>query len=374
MKAKIVLPGAYNLPKYFSKLENRKIGLVIHPCSVIDQTYLLDTLLSLKINIQKIFVPEHGFRGNNDAGVSVENVMDEKTGIQIISLYGKHKKPSKEDLENIDLIVFDLQDVGVRFYTYLSTLHYVMESCAEYNKELLILDRPNPNGYYVDGPVLEDDCKSFVGIHPIPIVYGLTIGEMSQMIKGEQWISMANELRLTVIPCQNYSHLSHYELPIKPSPNLPNLRSILLYPSMCFFEGTIVSLGRGTKAPFQLYGHPDFMQYDTVFTPLSIIGAKNPPFLNIECKGYSLSNSNLDSIYKQKKINLNYLISAFKNLKGRSDFFLSNNFIDLLAGTKEFRKQIQLNWTEEEIRKEWKPNIIKFKILRKKYLIYPDFE
>ncbi|MEP7196946.1 MAG: DUF1343 domain-containing protein [Saprospiraceae bacterium] len=368
-----IYPGCYDLPKYFSKIKNKKIGLVIHPCSVIGESLLLDSLISLGIHIEKIFVPEHGFRGNEDAGENVNSSIDAKTRLPIISLYGKNKKPTAKDLEGIDIVLFDLQDVGARFYTYISSLHYIMEACTEQNKELIILDRPNPNGFYVDGPVLDTSCKSFIGMHPIPIVYGMTIGELARMIKGENWINNANELKLFVVPCMNYTHSSHYKLKIKPSPNLPNNLAVLLYPSLCLLEGTCASLGRGTELPFQIYGHPEFTQYDTIFMPRSMTGAKSPPLMDKICKGFSLTRRSEDSLMNQNKISLDYLLNSFKYLNARSDFFLENNFIDLLVGNKEFKNQIKANWSEENIRSSWNAKLDSFKLKRKQYLLYKDY-
>lgn len=369
-----ILPADYNLPKYFSKLQNRKVGLVVHPCSIIQGTTLVDTLKSLGIKIEKIFAPEHGFRGNGDAGEIIEDSMDVQSKIPVISLYGNHKKPTREQLQNIDVMVFDLQDVGVRFFTYLSTLHYIMEACALYEIELIILDRPNPNGFYVDGPVLDSCCHSFIGIHPIPIVHGMTLGELAKMIMGEHWISNASRLKLEVIRCKNYTHNSHYVLPVKPSPNLPNERSILLYPGICLLEGTILSVGRGTDLPFQLYGHPDMTHYDTIFTPKSRLGAKNPLLQNRECKGILCTKISLDILHAATKINLSYIIRAKKELKNHNDFFLPNQFINLLAGNVDFKEQILNDVTEDEIRKSWSADLNRFKKLRKKYLLYQDFE
>lgn len=355
---------------YLNLLFGSRVALVVHPCAVVDGVYLVDTLISKGVNIVKIFAPEHGFRGQADAGELVNNEIDQKTGIKIVSLYGKNKKPSSRELEDVDLVLFDLQDVGVRFYTYLSTLHYIMEACAENKKKLIVLDRPNPNGHYVDGPILEDDCKSFIGMHPIPIVHGMTLGEMAQMIKSEQWIKYADSLELKIIPCANYSHESRYILPIKPSPNLPNELSILLYPSICLLEGTIVSLGRGTDAPFQIYGHPDFAHSDTVFTPISKSGAKSPPLLGQNCKAFSLRSLSITELRERKVIDLEFIQKSYKNLKGRNDFFLANNFIDLLVGNKNFKYQIKSGMSELEIRKSWSKNLEEFKVLRTKYLIY----
>ncbi|MCC6815442.1 MAG: DUF1343 domain-containing protein [Saprospiraceae bacterium] len=364
------LPADYRLTDYLDLLKNKRIAVVVHPCSVIEGVFLVDTLLKHKINIVKIFAPEHGFRGEADAGEQVQSEIDLKTGIPIVSLYGKNKKPDSSQLIDVDLVLFDLQDVGVRFYTYLSTLHYIMEACVEQDKELLVLDRPNPNGHYIDGPILESDCKSFIGIHPIPIVHGMTLAELALMIKGENWISKSNDLKLHIVKCLNYSRFERYVLPVKPSPNLPNERSILLYPSICLLEGTIVSLGRGTEFPFQIYGHPDFITYDTIFTPRSIKGAKNPPLLNQVCKGFSLQKCPLDILRIKDSIDLSYIIKSYEELGEREDFFLKNGFIDLLIGNKNFKNQIISNTDPAMIRKSWKDGIIKFKEKRERYLLY----
>ena len=365
-----ILPADYLIDQYLPLLNKKRVGVVVHPCSKLEDQFLVDTLQKLKVNITKIFAPEHGFRGDADAGEHIDSEIDKKSGIRIISLYGKNKKPSSEDLKDVDIILFDLQDVGVRFYTYLSTLHYIMEACAEHDKKLIILDRPNPNGYYVDGPILQDDCKSFIGIHPIPIVHGMTLGELANMIKGENWIVNSAKLDLEVVKCKNYKHSSRYILPIKPSPNLPNELSILLYPSICLLEGTKVSLGRGTTSPFQIYGHPEFVNYDTAFTPQSLTGAKNPPLINQLCKGYSLRNLNIDSLRNNPGIKLLFLIQSYSNLNQKEDFFLKNNFIDLLIGNKNFRDQIQLKTSETLIKKSWEAELVKFMNIRKKYLVY----
>lgn len=363
-----VIPAAESMEKYLSLLDGKKVALVANQTSMVGTNHLLDTLLCRDIDIKKIFTLEHGFRGKADAGQHINSGKDVKTGISIVSLYGKHKKPSVNDLRNIDVILFDIQDVGVRFYTYISSLHYIMEACAENDIELVLLDRPNPNGFYIDGPVLEDKYKSFVGMHNVPIVYGMTIGEYARMIKGENWIKSADNCNLKVIKLENWTHQTKYILPIKPSPNLPNEESILLYPSLCFFEGTIVSAGRGTSIPFQVYGMPDLQESDFLFTPKSIIGAsKYPKFRNKECKGKDLrGDGNL--IREKSQLNLSYLISAYRNYKKTDLFF--NNFFEKLAGTSSLRKQIKEGKTEEEIRKSWQQGINEFKEIRNRYLIY----
>ncbi len=311
--AKNVVVGAQRTDQYFSLLKNKKVGLVINQTSTIGNTHLLDTLLNAGIKVKVVFAPEHGFRGTADAGEHVKNGLDPKTKIPIISLYGNNKKPKASQLKDLDIILFDIQDVGVRFYTYISTLQYVMEACAENKKSLLLLDRPNPNGHYIDGPILDTQYRSFVGMQPIPVVYGMTIGEYAKMLNGERWLAKRNQCKLTVIKCANYDHQSFYTLPIKPSPNLPNMQSIYLYPSLCFFEGSDkISLGRGTDLPFQIYGSNEFpKQIQYSFVPESRDGAKSPPLLGKTCYGYDLSNLPLDSLRKQK-FTLQYLINAYQ--------------------------------------------------------------
>ncbi|MFZ1299257.1 MAG: DUF1343 domain-containing protein [Saprospiraceae bacterium] len=373
-KPKIILPGAYRMDSYLNLLDGKRVGLVVNQSSKLGQVHLVDTLLAKKIQIVKIFAPEHGFRGDVEAGGAIENQFDLKTGLPIVSIYGKKSKPSSEDLKDVDCLLFDIQDVGVRFFTYISTLHYVMEACAENGVPLIVLDRPNPNGFYVDGPVLDSCCKSFIGVDPIPIVYGMTIGELAKMIKGEAWIKSGDKLQLKIIPCSNYSHKSYYELPINPSPNLKNQLAVLLYPSLCFFEGTSVSLGRGTDWPFLIYGHPLFFnKYPFSFTPLSRTEAINPPWKNQMCFGNDLRTVNLMDLRKSKKIQLKYLIDAFQKMPNKDSFFLKNLFFDKLAGTTSLRKNLIAGNTEAEIRKTWQPAIKKFMDKRKKYLLYEDF-
>tara|TARA_Y100000022_G_scaffold198986_1_gene210460 strand:+ start:55 stop:1029 length:975 start_codon:yes stop_codon:yes gene_type:complete len=323
----------------------------------------LDSLLSLNISVIKIFSPEHGFRGNLDAGEKIDNSIDSKTGIPIISLYGSKKKPNSGDLKNLDLILFDLQDVGARFYTYLSTLHYVMESCAENNIEIIVLDRPNPNANYVDGPVLEDDSKSFVGLHPVPILYGLTIGEYAKMINGEKWLNNNIQAKLTVIKMDNYNREFEYQLKSKPSPNLPNLKSINLYPSLCFFEQTPVSVGRGTEMQFQVIGSPNWNNQPFSFTPRPNFGAKNPKHNGIKCFGLDLRHEK-----KLSKINLGWLIEAYNYSPEKEKFFRSGFY--RLAGTKKLENQIKAGMSAEEIKSTWKKDIESYMIIRNKYMLY----
>jgi uncharacterized protein YbbC (DUF1343 family) len=365
-----VITAAERIAVYHPLLQNKKVALVVNQTSIVRESHLVDTLLKLGVNISVIFAPEHGFRGKADAGEVINDTKDTKTGLPIISIYGKKKKPSAEDLKEVDIVVFDIQDVGVRFYTYISTLHYVMEACSEFKKPLLVLDRPNPNGYFIDGEILDPAYKSFVGMHEVPTVYGMTIGEYAKMINGEGWLPNKDICDLTVIECKNYTHDTFYELPVKPSPNLPNTRSILLYPSVCFFEGTTLSLGRGTEKQFQVIGHPS-LKSDFSFTPMPNEGAKEPPLKGEKCYGSDLSNITTGSIIKEKRINLSYLIDYHNKMKSANQkFFLDNNFIDKLAGSDKLRKQILAGKSEEEIRSTWKQGLEKFMQVRQKYLIY----
>jgi len=363
-----VVTGAERLQRYVPLLLRKNVALLANQTSVVDKTHLLDTLISVGVEVKKIFTPEHGFRGNADAGEKVLDGKDVRTGIPIISLYGKHKKPTKCDMEGIDIVVFDIQDVGVRFYTYISTLHYVMEACVENNVKLFVLDRPNPNAFYIDGPVLENEHKSFVGMHNVPVVYGMTIGEYAKFINGEYISKSVGECDLEIIELKRWNHQTRYKLPIKPSPNLPNYESVLLYPSLCFFEGTVVSAGRGTKTPFQIFGAPNMTKTDFSFIPQSIDGAcKYPKFQNMKCNGVNLKGKG-SKIYRTKQLNLDYLIFAYENTPNKSVFF--NPFFEKLAGTSILRKQIMEGLTAEEISASWREDIEKFKMIRKKYLLY----
>jgi len=346
---------------YLPLLEDNKIAIVGNQTSMIKNTHLVDSLISLEVDVIKVFSPEHGFRGKADAGAKIEDGIDVKTGIPIISLYGKNKKPSSKQLEKIDVLLFDIQDVGARFYTYISTLNYVMEAAGEHNIKVIVLDRPNPNGHYIDGPIREDGFESFVGMHPIPIVHGMTIGEYAKMINGENWISKRCDL--TVIEMENYTHDMHYDLPIKPSPNLPNSKSINLYPSLCLFEGTNISIGRGTDYPFQHFGAP-YLESNYSFTPKSGEGSKYPKHKNIECFGTDLRFQ--DNYLTD--INLNWIINSYNNCPYKEKFF--TNFFDKLAGTDKLRLQIIDGKTEKEIKESWKVDLYKFKVIREKYLLY----
>ncbi|MDQ1772337.1 DUF1343 domain-containing protein [Labilibaculum sp. A4] len=364
--------GAENFTEFIPLLKEKKIAVVANQSSLVKAEHLVDVLLAKDIHITRIFSPEHGFRGDADAGEKITNGIDAKTGLPIVSLYGKHYKPSVADLKDVDIVVFDIQDVGVRFYTYISTLHYVMEACAEQGKQVIVLDRPNPNGHYVDGPVLEMKYSSFVGMHPVPVVYGMSIGEYAQMINGEKWLKNKVQCELKVIPCKNWNREKSYLLPVKPSPNLPNQLSVALYPSLCFFEGTVVSAGRGTNYPFQVYGHPFFTKGDFEFTPSSITGAsKYPKFKGEKCIGYDLRKINADDFRKKKKLDLSFLLNAYSELKVAPDFF--NSFFEKLAGTANLRTQIENSISEEQIRASWEKDRKDFMAIRAKYLIYSDF-
>lgn len=366
-KAEDAIVGASRLELYLSHLQNKNVGIVANQTSIFNGTHLIDTLLSEGINIKKIFTPEHGFRGTADEGASINNGIDEKTQLPIISLYGNNKKPNQEQLKDIDIIVFDLQDVGVRFYTYISTMTYVMEAAAENNIPIIVLDRPNPNGFYVDGPVLEKENASFVGLHQVPVVYGLTIGEYAMMVNGEFWLKDSLQCDLEVVPLGNYDRNGIYELPVKPSPNLPNWESVYLYPSLCFFEGTIVSVGRGTESPFQLYGHP-LMKEKYTFTPRQSEGRKAPLLCDQICHGELLTDYAHNYNINKNELKLTWLINAYNQLNDNDKFF--NNFLVKLTGTKNLEHQIKAGLSEEEIRKSWEPKLNEYKKIRKKYLVY----
>ena len=359
--------GIDRLHLFVDSLKGKRIAVVGNQTSVVKGIHLVDTLLSLKLNVVKVFSPEHGFRGDVDAGEKVDHSVDEKTGIPLVSLYGNNKKPTASQLEDVDIVIYDIQDVGVRFYTFISTLHYVLESCAEQKKQVVVLDRPNPNGHYIDGPVLEAEYKSFVGMHPVPIVYGMTIGEYAMMINGEGWLEKGIKCNLWIIPCRNYTHKTKYNLPVAPSPNLRTESAIALYPSLCLFEATTVSIGRGTEKPFELFGHPRFPKSEIEFCPKPQPGAKNPPHENKICNGFNLSKFTNKRSYE---INLNFLIQA-RDLLGDSAVLIDQNaFFNRLAGTKTLREQLYKGWSAKEIRESWKPGIDNFLIIRKKYLLY----
>ena len=364
--------GAENYTAYLPLLKDKKVGIVTNQTGVLNyyspeetqvNLNIVDFLLAKKINLQKIFAPEHGFRGTADAGEHVVDGKDTKTGLPIISLYGDNKKPKAEQLAGTDVLVFDLQDVGARFYTYISSLHYIMEACAENNIQLIVLDRPNPNGSIVDGPNLEKEFISFVGMHPIPLLHGMTIGEYAQMINGEKWLKNEVKCKLTVIPCLNYKHDMFYSLPMKPSPNLPNDQAINLYASLCLFEGTNVSVGRGTEKQFQVYGSPFLPKSEFSFTPIPNFGAKEPLYKNQLCYGEDLTKAT-----KVSKLELKWIIKAYNETSDKTKFF--NPFFTKLAGTKKLQEQIETGTSDADIRKSWEKGLNDFKKTRKKYLIY----
>ncbi|SDC30346.1 exo-beta-N-acetylmuramidase NamZ family protein [Williamwhitmania taraxaci] len=366
------IPAAERTDLYLPLLKGKRIAIVANHTSLIKGRHLVDSLLSLGIKIVKIYCPEHGFRGQADAGERVNSYKDFRTGLDVVSLYGSKKKPDAESLRGIDLVIFDLQDVGVRFYTYLSTMHYVMEACAENKTPVMVLDRPNPNGSYVDGPILDSTLRSFVGIHPIPIVHGMTLGELAQMINGEGWLKNKVKCLLTVIPCGSYTRKSLYTLPVKPSPNLPNMRSVYLYPSTGMFEGTALSVGRGTPWPFQVLGHPRYPNAGFWFVPVPVIGAsKEPPYKNTRCYGIDLRTiPDSVSLVRMNHINLDYLIAAYNKFPNKDSFF--NSFFDLLAGNRLLQKQIRQGMSAGDIRATWQPDLKTFVERRKQYLIYGE--
>lgn len=364
-----IVTGASQLATYLPILKNKKVALVGNPTSIVfnlknKPIHLVDTLVKHQIAIAKVFAPEHGFRGKADAGEHVKNGIDTKTNIPIISLYGKNKKPSVEMLQGIDIVVFDIQDVGARFYTYISSLHYVMEACAENQIPVIILDRPNPNGHYIDGPIMQKECNSFVGLHPIPIVHGMTIGEYAKMINGELWLKNNIQCDLKIIPMKNYNHNKTYDLPIKPSPNLPNATAINLYPSLCLFEGTSISVGRGTNMQFQVYGSPKLPKTKFSFTPIPNEGAKYPKHENKLCYGEDLRHTN-----KIDQLQLKWLLKAYKSHPEKEAFFTS--FFKKLAGTHVLQQQIEQDLSESEIRATWQNGLKQFSKTREKYLMYP---
>ena len=362
------VPGAERMDLYLPMLKGKNVAIVANHTSVVKSRHLVDSLMERGISkdrILKVFAPEHGFRGDHAAGELVANGLDPVTGIPVVSLYGSNRKPGADQMSGVELIIFDLQDVGTRFYTYISTLHYVMEACAENGIPLVVLDRPNPNGY-VDGPVLEPEFTSFVGMHPIPVVYGLTIGELAEMINGQGWLSEAMQCDLTVIPCENYYHGKHVILPVNPSPNLNSDQAVLLYPSTCFFEGTVISEGRGTQLPFQSYGHPD-LPGDFSFTPRAIPGvAEHPKFEGVTCYGKDLSH--VEPSTGWNRIELGWLLDAYHAFPRKGEFFTS--YFETLAGTASLRKQIEAGWDEASIRESWQKGLEEYKKIREKYLIY----
>ncbi|MCF6406073.1 DUF1343 domain-containing protein [Chitinophaga filiformis] len=367
-----VITGAERTNEYLPLLKGKRVALLVNQTAILGNTHLVDSLLKLHVRIQKIFSPEHGFRGNADAGEKVGNTKDERTGLPIVSLYGKHRQATAADLKDVDILIFDIQDVGTRFYTYISSLQELMESAAENHKPLIVLDRPNPNGHYVDGPVLLDTTlRSFVGMQAIPIVHGMTVGEYAKMLNGEKWLKNGVQCDLTVITCQQYDHHTYYQLPVKPSPNLPNMAAIYLYPATCLFEGTALSLGRGTDLPFQVFGHPSYPKNLYSFTPRSTPGAKEPPLKDVTCYGYNLTGTP-DAVRKEMngRIQLKWLIQAYQLFPDKDKFFIP--FFNKLAGNTILQQQIKKGLSEAEIRKSWEPALTQFKTTRKKYLLYAE--
>lgn len=364
--------GAERMKAYLPLLAGKNVALVANHTALVKETHLADTLISLGINLKKIFSPEHGFRGLADAGEHVGNYTDEKTGLPVISLYGKNFKPKAEDLTGIDIVLFDIQDVGVRFYTYLSTMHYVMEACAENEIKFLLLDRPNPNGYFIDGPVLDMKYKSFVGMHPIPLVHGMTLGELAKMINGEGWLKDGLQCELEIIACENYTHATKYRLPVKPSPNLPNMLAVYLYPSLGLFEGTAMNVGRGTEFPFQVYGHPDMKNTVFSYTPTSMEGFdKNPKHKDQLCNGVDLRDFEERFVVDRKEIILEWLQFAYRSMDNKDEFF--NPFFKNLAGNDQIEEMIKRGAGISQIRRSWEKDVARFKELRKNYLLYKDF-
>jgi uncharacterized protein YbbC (DUF1343 family) len=385
-----IIPGAERMDVYVPLLKGKSVALFANQTSMVGKTHLADTLIKRGIKIVKIFGPEHGFRGEADAGEKIRDYTDKSTGVKVVSLYGNHLKPTADELSDVDVMVFDIQDVGARFYTYISSLQYYMEASLENGKPLLILDRPNPNGFYVDGPVLDKRFKSFTGMQPIPIVYGMTIGEYAMMIAGEKWLTeKANErytyyqtahnspdtpFHFLVIKCKNYDHNSKYTLPVRPSPNLPEIQSVYLYPSICFFEATTLSEGRGTDKPFQYFGHPLLPKTLFSFVPHSTEGAKDPKLKDQVCYGWNLSGTPEEVLKRvDNKVQLNWVLQAYKLFPEKDKFFLSSTSLNKLAGNDELVQQIKCGKTENEIRKSWEPALDNFKKIRKKYLLYKDF-
>ena len=366
-----IICGAARMAEYLPLLEGKKVGLVANHTAFVGNVHLVDTLLALSVGLKKIFSPEHGFRGTFEAGEEYGSYIDTKTGLPIVSLYGKNRKPPSVEMDELDIVLFDIQDVGVRFYTYISTMHYVMEACAEKNIPLIILDRPNPNGFYVDGPVLDTHFRSFVGMHPVPLVHGMTIAEYACMINGENWLS-SGKSQLSYVLCAGYDHTKKYKLPINPSPNLTSSRAIYLYPSLGLFEGTVISVARGTAHPFEAFGHPDMMNASFSFTPRNLSNAPiKPPFENKICKGIDLRTIPIDSLLQHPTVSLRWMIFAYNNMPDTKKFF--NSFFHKLAGNDQLRKQIENGMNEGEIKKTWQEGLQKFKNIRKKYLLYPDF-
>lgn len=361
--------GAERTDQYIPLLRGKRIAVVTNQTGMIGHTHLVDSLVSIGMDVVKVFAPEHGFRGEADAGEHVANERDKRTGLQVVSLYGKNKKPSAEQLKDVDVLLFDIQDVGVRFYTYISTLHLVMEAAAEEGKKVIVLDRPNPNGFYVDGPVLDTAFRSFVGMHPVPLVHGMTMGEYAQMINGQGWLKAGVRCDLTVITCTGYDHGSFYELPVRPSPNLPNMSSVYLYPALGLFEGTIVSVGRGTDQPFQCIGYPNCTLGSFTFTPRSVPGAKDSPYRDQLCTGLDLAS--FGEVYSrlEPRLSLEWLIGMYSSSPDKKKFF--NTFFNKLAGGSALKEAIIAGKSEETIRATWQKDLEAFKVMRAPYLLYP---
>ncbi|MCI1752597.1 MAG: DUF1343 domain-containing protein [Flavobacteriales bacterium] len=361
--------GAERMDQYLPLLQGKRVAVVTNQTGMVGTTHLVDTLLARGVQVVKVFAPEHGFRGEADAGEHVADERDKHTGLPVISLYGKNKKPQPTQLADVDVVIFDIQDVGVRFFTYISTVHYVMEAVAEQHKQIIVLDRPNPNGFSVDGPVLDTAFVSFVGMDPVPLVHGMTVGEYARMVNGEGWLKGGVKCELTVVPCTGYDHGMRYMLPVKPSPNLSNMAAVHLYPSLGLFEGTIVSVGRGTDIPFQCIGYPENPWGDYVFTPKSMPGAKDPPYKGVPCVGADLRAENAAIGIAQKALDLQWLLGMYEHCGDKPKFF--NSFFNTLAGGPTLRKAIEAGRSEEEIRESWQPELDAFLKLRQPYLLYP---
>ena len=367
-----ITPGAWQTEKYFPLLDGKAIALVGNHSSLVDDVHLVDTLLASGFNLLRVFSPEHGFRGEAADGQLIESGIDPVTGISIKSLYGANRRPDPSHIKDLDLIIFDIQDVGTRFYTYISTMSYVMEEAARQGVPMLILDRPNPNGHFVDGSILEKEHSTFVGLHPIPIVHGMTVAEYAQMVNGQGWLGNDLKCELHIVPVKNYHRQMWYELPVAPSPNLPNMTSIMLYPGLCLMEGTVLSIGRGTDYPFQVYGHPKLpeSEFPFTFTPQSRRESVYPPQEGNICFGRDLRTANPEKLMEISRVDLQPLLNAFNHFQDKENFFISS--FERLAGTAKLRKQIMEGMTEDEIRKSWQEGLQEFIKMRKPYLIYPD--
>lgn len=368
----MIRTGSERTDAYLPLLTGQRVAVVTNHTGRIGNAHLVDSLLALKVGITKVFAPEHGFRGDADAGEHVKDQRDSRTGLPIVSLYGKHKKPNAQQLADVDVLIFDIQDVGARFYTYISTLHFVMEAALAHQKKVIVLDRPNPNGFYVDGPVLDTAYRSFVGMHPVPIVHGMTIGEYARMINGEGWLPNGMRCDLTVVPCEGYEHGQFPKLDLQPSPNLPNMASVYLYPSLCLFEGTVVSVGRGTEKPFQWIGYPGNPLGSHQFVPRPMPGAKEPPHKGHTCTGLDLEAYGGFQSRMERRINLQWLIGFYAEAPEKASFFTP--FFDKLAGSKDLRERIQRGESEELIRASWQQDLERFMKIRSKYLLYPDIK